>query len=164
MSYDDSLSFKSLNLMLDSFKGRKRLGNSSVYWTSSQDYATAMDMLWRNSFSGNQENVPASFLRQLSGLKERYVLLVRFTGYKRHWTNLATRSLLYLINELSFGLFGLDEDDLFWDAAPEVNMKVLAVDRLSEKIIYKEDLDLLFMNPIDSTTFQKYSLYYFGEK
>ena len=161
LEYDDSLSYKAMQMMINSFEKSRNLKGSKIYWSSSADYAVAANTLWQNAYYGNSITVPNSFLEELSGLKEQYVLLVKFTGAVRHWTNIVTRGLSRLLNEISFGFFGLDEDDMLLEAAPDVNMKVLAIDRASKKIIYKGDLDLIFKSPVDSTTFSVYSQYFF---
>lgn len=91
------------------------------------------------------------------------MLLVKYTGYTRHWTNNITRFLLYAVNEISFGLFGIDEDDLVIGSVPDINMKVLAVDRMNKKVIYKGNRDFSFRNPTDSIAIMAYINYFFGQ-
>ena len=163
VEYNDSLSYRAAMMMIDSFKKSKILENSAVYWSSSQDYAVASNSLWNNVYFGNSMSVPNAFLNELTGLNERYVLLIRYTGYVRHWTNITTRALLRFVNEFSFGLFGLDEDDMIIESMPDVNMKVLALDRESKRVVYKGNLDLSLKHPMDSTTINLFTKYYFGE-
>lgn len=164
--HNDSLSYSALVSMINAFNKNKVLQNSKVYWSSQEDYAdylTAYNSLWTKVFYGNSVDVPEAFTNELNGLKERYVLLVKYTGYTRHWTNNITRFLLYAVNEISFGLFGIDEDDLVIGSVPDINMKVLAVDRMNKKVIYKGNRDFSFRNPTDSIAIMAYINYFFGQ-